>query len=113
MESALEVRTEILLMSPQLTFLTVSHPSHIHPSTIFSSRETFVEREPGESANDRNDRAIRVATAWYCQHLKTSKSDAEGLKVVLLTNDIGNKQKGEESGLLVYKCMHEDFLFPL
>ena len=27
--------------------------------------ETYVERRPGESANDRNDRAIRRAAAWY------------------------------------------------
>lgn len=74
---------------------------HIHPNNFYSSRETFIEREPGESANDRNDRAIRMAAKWYSQHLK---SDADGLKVVLLTNDQGNKQKAEESGLLVYKC---------
>lgn len=77
---------------------------HIHPFHFYSSRDTFIEREPGESANDRNDRAIRVAVKWYSQHLKTSTSDADGLKVVLLTNDQGNKQKAEESGLLVYKC---------
>ena len=70
----------------------------------FFSRETFIEREPGESANDRNDRAIRVAAKWYSQHLKTDESSADGLKVVLLTNDRGNKQKAEESGLLVYRC---------
>ncbi|MEQ2316670.1 exosome catalytic subunit dis3, partial [Ameca splendens] len=65
--------------------------------------ETFIEREPGESANDRNDRAIRVAVKWYSQHLKTSESGPDGLKVVLLTNDQGNKQKAEENGLVVYK----------
>ncbi|MEQ2256264.1 exosome catalytic subunit dis3, partial [Ilyodon furcidens] len=65
--------------------------------------ETFIEREPGESANDRNDRAIRVAVRWYSQHLKTSESGPDGLKVVLLTNDQGNKQKAEENGLVVYK----------
>ena len=27
--------------------------------------ETYVERLPGESANDRNDRAIRRAASWY------------------------------------------------
>ncbi|XP_008319769.1 exosome complex exonuclease RRP44 [Cynoglossus semilaevis] len=64
-------------------------------------RETFIEREPGETANDRNDRAIRVAAKWYSQHLK---SDKNGLQVVLLTNDQGNKNKAEESGLLVYRC---------
>lgn len=67
-------------------------------------RETFIEREPGESANDRNDRAIRMASKWYSQHLKTSETGADGLKVVLLTNDQGNKQKAEDNGLLVYKC---------
>jgi exosome complex exonuclease DIS3/RRP44 len=65
-------------------------------------RDTFIEREPGESANDRNDRAIRVAVKWYSHHLDTAESD--GLKVVLITNDQGNKEKAEESGLLVYKC---------
>lgn len=73
------------------------------------SRETFVEREPGESANDRNDRAIRVAARWYSQHLKGCPSGGEELRVVLLTNDLGNKQKAEESKLLVYKCKR---LFP-
>ncbi|KAM3863248.1 exosome complex exonuclease RRP44 isoform 1-T1 [Diretmus argenteus] len=65
-------------------------------------RETFIEREPGESANDSNDRAIRVAAKWYNQHLKTA--DADGLRVVLITNDQGNKEKAEESGLLAYRC---------
>lgn len=27
-------------------------------------RDTYVKEEPGESPNDRNDRAIRVATKW-------------------------------------------------
>uniref|UniRef100_A0A3P9M311 Exosome complex exonuclease RRP44 n=1 Tax=Oryzias latipes TaxID=8090 RepID=A0A3P9M311_ORYLA len=61
-------------------------------------RETYIEREQGESANDRNDRAIRVAVKWYSQHLK-----ADGLKVVLLTDDQGNKEKAEENSLVVYK----------
>lgn len=69
-----------------------------------SSRETFIEREPGETANDRNDRAIRVAAKWYSQHLKSPESGEDGLRVVLLTNDQGNKQKAEESSLLVYRC---------
>jgi hypothetical protein len=28
-------------------------------------RDTFIQAEPSESPNDRNDRAIRVATKWY------------------------------------------------
>lgn len=77
---------------------------HFYTFTNEHHRETFIEREPGESANDRNDRAIRVATKWYMKHLKASDCDEDGLRVVLLTNDLGNKQKAEESGLLVHKC---------
>uniref|UniRef100_A0A8C3ANB8 Exosome complex exonuclease RRP44 n=1 Tax=Cyclopterus lumpus TaxID=8103 RepID=A0A8C3ANB8_CYCLU len=82
--------------------------SPIYNASISSSLclyiETFIEREPGESANDRNDRAIRVAAKWYGQHLEKAESEADALKVVLLTNDLGNKQKAEESSLLVYRC---------
>ncbi|XP_076839145.1 exosome complex exonuclease RRP44 [Brachyhypopomus gauderio] len=66
-------------------------------------RETFIEREQGESANDRNDRAIRVAAQWYSQHLLKAPHAGE-LRVVLLTDDRGNKDKAEESGLLAYRC---------
>lgn len=78
-----------------------------HLLKLSHSRETFIEREPGESSNDRNDRAIRVAAKWYSQHLKTSEAGADGLRVVLITNDQGNKEKAAESGLLVYKCKHQ------
>uniref|UniRef100_A0A672GXR6 Exosome complex exonuclease RRP44 n=1 Tax=Salarias fasciatus TaxID=181472 RepID=A0A672GXR6_SALFA len=77
---------------------------HFYTFTNEHHRETFIEREPGETANDRNDRAIRVSAKWYSQHLKPFEADTEGLKVVLLTNDLRNKQTAEESGLLVYKC---------
>lgn len=73
-------------------------------NNFYFTRETYTEREPGESANDRNDRAIRVAAKWYSQHLSNAKSDGDELRIVLLTNDHGNKQKAEECDLLVYKC---------
>lgn len=73
-------------------------------SLFYFYRETFIEREPGESANDRNDRAIRVAAKWYSEHLKGHQSDGDELKVVLLTNDLGNKERAEENNLLVFKC---------
>ncbi|KAJ8003405.1 hypothetical protein DPEC_G00147980 [Dallia pectoralis] len=73
---------------------------HFYTFTNEHHRETYIEREPGESANDRNDRAIRVSTRWYSDHLKK----AEGLRVVLLTNDRENKDKAEASGLLTYRC---------
>ncbi|BET02349.1 RNB [Nesidiocoris tenuis] len=54
--------------------------------------ETYVERNVGESSNDRNDRAIRVAALWYQNHLPTIKS-------VLLTDDGENRRKAVEMGL--------------
>jgi exosome complex exonuclease DIS3/RRP44 len=38
-------------------------------------RDTYVERQKGESANDRNDRAIREATLWYKNHLADHASE--------------------------------------
>ncbi|XP_030635923.1 exosome complex exonuclease RRP44 [Chanos chanos] len=76
---------------------------HFYTFTNEHHRETFIEREQGESANDRNDRAIRVAAKWYSEHLSKAP-DAGDLKVVLLTNDRDNKEKAEKSGLIVYKC---------
>ena len=55
-------------------------------------RETFVTKEPAESPNDRNDRAIRVASAWYAQRLPQ-------MDILLLTNDAENRRKALEQGL--------------
>nr|XP_023684750.1 exosome complex exonuclease RRP44 [Paramormyrops kingsleyae] len=76
---------------------------HFYTFTNEHHRETFIEREQGESANDRNDRAIRTAAQWYSEHLKKAP-DAQDLKIILLTNDKANKQKAEECGLSAYKC---------
>ncbi|KAI4871464.1 hypothetical protein NFI96_015951 [Prochilodus magdalenae] len=73
---------------------------HFYTFTNEHHRETFIEREQGESANDRNDRAIRVAAKWYTEHL----SKAGELRVVLLTNDRANKEKAEQDGLVAYRC---------
>ncbi|KAH9373559.1 hypothetical protein HPB48_014844 [Haemaphysalis longicornis] len=64
------------------------------PLTIFSVlSETYIEREAGESANDRNDRAIRTSVNWYCKHLENR------VDIVLLTNDEENRCKAQEQGL--------------
>ncbi|KAJ2702447.1 exosome catalytic subunit dis3 [Coemansia sp. IMI 203386] len=58
---------------------------------VFSNehhRETFVDRLPNESPNDRNDRAIRAATKWLTAHLHDA-----GIKPVMVTNDEDNLRK--------------------
>ncbi|XP_024947689.1 exosome complex exonuclease RRP44 isoform X2 [Cephus cinctus] len=65
-------------------------------------KETYIEREPGEKVNDRNDRAIRVATKWYNKHLglsQTRKEDKHNIKVILLTDDTNNKELAVKDGL--------------
>lgn len=69
----------------------------------FGFRETYVEQEQGENANDRNDRAIRVAAKWYNEHLK--KMSAENhLQVIFITNDKKNKEKAIEEGIPAFTC---------
>lgn len=73
------------------------------------SRDTYVERDPGETANDRNDRAIRVATKWYDEHLKLSNpDDVDGIQVVLLTDDKKNREKAQEEGIIC--CSVRDYV---
>lgn len=42
--------------------------------------------------NDRNDRAIRVAAAWYAKRLPT-------MPVLLVTNDVENLRLAKADGL--------------
>ncbi|XP_018364763.1 PREDICTED: exosome complex exonuclease RRP44 [Trachymyrmex cornetzi] len=71
-------------------------------------RETYIEREPGEKTNDRNDRAIRVAVKWYNTHLN---SDDNNVNIVLLTDDVENKTRAAEEGLFVVSM--EDYIASL
>ncbi len=56
-------------------------------------RDTFVKQLDGESPNDRNDRAIRAAAAWYTHRLQPR------MRVVLLTNDADNRRKAAAEGI--------------
>lgn len=56
-------------------------------------RETFIKGAAGESPNDRNDRAIRVASSWYQKHVG-------GSRVLLITNDAENRRRAQTEGLL-------------
>ncbi|XP_074047898.1 exosome complex exonuclease RRP44 [Macrotis lagotis] len=82
----------------------ISDPSkHFYTFTNEHHRETYVEQEQGENANDRNDRAIRVAAKWYSEHMKKI-SDENHPQVILITNDIKNKEKAIEEGIQAYTC---------
>lgn len=59
---------------------------------------------PKESANDRNDRAIRKAVTWYENHLNKSQKERQGqkIKVVLLTDDNDNRKKAELESITAF-----------
>ncbi|KAI0050008.1 mitotic control protein dis3 [Auriscalpium vulgare] len=67
--------------------------------------ETAVVREEGETPNDRNDRGIRKGTAWYNSHISLTRPTIRGQPpptlptVVLLTDDVANRQKAEKEGI--------------
>ncbi|EMD35164.1 hypothetical protein CERSUDRAFT_116633 [Gelatoporia subvermispora B] len=67
--------------------------------------ETAVIREEGETPNDRNDRGIRKATSWYNSHISITRPPVKGQPnrplptVVLLTDDVANRQKAEKEGI--------------
>jgi exosome complex exonuclease DIS3/RRP44 len=56
-------------------------------------RETYLPDGTGESPNDRNDRAIRVATQWFI------KNHGHETDIVLITNDRANKKLAREEGI--------------
>ena len=61
-------------------------------------RETYIAREQGEKINERNQRAIRVATKWYSNHLNNA------VKIVLITDDVENKEKAIAEGISAFSC---------
>lgn len=60
---------------------------------------TNVVRLADETPNDRNDRAIRQATAWYVGHLRTHTRAPHARSVVLLSDDVDNVHKARTDGL--------------
>ncbi|KAI4327860.1 hypothetical protein L6164_020272 [Bauhinia variegata] len=82
--AAVYKRIRDLTSSPLRKFFVFSNEHH---------KDTYIKQMDGETKNDRNDRAIRVATQWYQTHLGSAAS------VLLITNDRENKRKATEEGI--------------
>lgn len=59
--------------------------------------ETAVRRNEGETINDRNDRAVRRAAAWYTSHLANSAKKPP--TIVVLTNDQENRARAKKENI--------------
>ncbi|KAL6523031.1 Exosome complex exonuclease RRP44 A [Orobanche minor] len=79
-------RLRALCSNPLRRFFVFSNENH---------KDTYVKIEVGESPNDRNDRAIRVAAQWYRKHLGSQ------VRILLITNDRENKNKALKDGIPV------------
>ena len=90
------------MVTNNINFLTLSNnllATILHLFHFFL-RDTYIEREPGEKQNDRNDRAIRKACAWYESHLSINSAVGQFPKIVLLTDDENNRKLAQEEGIV-------------
>ncbi|KAI5637391.1 RNB domain-containing protein [Phthorimaea operculella] len=71
-------------------------------------KDTYVERQPGEKVNDRNDRAIRKAASWYTSHLSANRPAREAPDIVLLSDDENNRKLAIEEGIIC--CTVKDYI---
>ncbi|NXK87714.1 RRP44 exonuclease, partial [Formicarius rufipectus] len=98
-----EVRNRSAPVYKRVRDMIQNPEKHFYSFTNEHHRETYIEQKRGETSNDRNDRAIRVAVNWYNEHLKKIE-DEEKIQVIFLTNDRTNKEKALEEGITAYTC---------
>ncbi|PFH47029.1 hypothetical protein AMATHDRAFT_153135 [Amanita thiersii Skay4041] len=99
-----EVRHRSLPLYNRLKALTKSDEKRIWVFYNEYRSETAVVREENETPNDRNDRGIRTAAAWYTSHLSLARKQLRGKnkkapKVLLITEDAANRRKAEAQGI--------------
>ena len=94
-----ELRNRSLPLYNRILALTRSEDKHFYLFFNEFRLETHVVREKGESINDRNDRAVRRAVAWYSEHLqeavKTGKKKRQAPAVIMLSDDKENLRKSK------------------
>ncbi|GAB1299143.1 Exosome complex exonuclease RRP44 [Apodemus speciosus] len=98
-----EVRNRSAPIYKRIRDVTNNQEKHFYTFTNEHHKETYIEQEQGENANDRNDRAIRVAAKWYNEHLRQTPAEPQ-LQVVLITNDRKNKEKAAAEGIPAFTC---------
>ena len=90
-----ELKNRSLPLYNRLMALTRSEEKRFYVFFNEFRLETHTRRDPGESINDRNDRAIVRAAKWYSEHLPRKKCPA----IVVLTDDQANLQKAKAGGV--------------
>lgn len=101
-----ELKNRSLPLYNRVISLTRSEEKHVYVFFNEFRHDTYVLREPGESINDRNDKAVRRSVQWYGEHLqkaaKSRRSKAPAPAIVMLTNDKENLRKSAAENLNAY-----------
>lgn len=95
-----EVKNRSLPLYHRLISLTKNESKRFYVFFNEFRMETYVKRDPGETINDRNDRAVRTAVQWYNYHMAQavaarSKTQERVPTVVMITDDKENLRKAE------------------
>ncbi|KAI9844214.1 MAG: exosome catalytic subunit dis3 [Sclerophora amabilis] len=98
-----ELRNRSLPLYNRLISLTKSEEKRFYVFFNEFRLESHVLRDPGESINDRNDRAVRRAVQWYGEHLQQSiKAGGRSIScpaIVMISDDKDNLRKASEEGI--------------
>jgi exosome complex exonuclease DIS3/RRP44 len=96
-----ELRNRSLPLYNRLRALTTSQDKRFYVFHNEFRKETYVKRLPGETINDRNDRAVRVACKWYKSHLQEAVAGTTNRcpEIVMLSDDRGNLEKARVDGV--------------
>lgn len=95
-----EVKNRSLPLYHRLISLTKSVDKRYYVFFNEFRRETYALRSQGETINDRNDRAVRMATKWYAEHIsRATARSKETPAVVMLSDDRGNLGKAKKEGI--------------
>ncbi|ORY24609.1 RNB-domain-containing protein [Neocallimastix californiae] len=92
-----EVRARSLQIYNRIRTMLEEVPKHFYLFSNEHNRHTAIERLKDETMNDRNDRAIRTATLWYNNHLKSHPNGQ--ITVLLVTDDKDNRVKAQQEGI--------------
>lgn len=92
-----EVRARSLQVYNRIKTMLEEVPKHFYFFSNEHNRHTAIERLKDETMNDRNDRAIRTATLWYNNHLKTHPNGP--ITVLLISDDKDNRVKAQQDGI--------------
>lgn len=91
-----ELHHQSVLIYNRIRRLTADPTRRFYVFSNENHRQTFIDRIKLETPNDRNDRAIRVATQWYNTHCLAFSN----VKFILLTDDAINRQLANQTQIL-------------